>query len=402
MTDATTEGPSGLVRQHVDIVFEGGGARGLALNGAMVELEKRGYSIGRLVGTSAGSITATLVAVGYRGDELWNVGRERLPSGASRMTDFLRVPSGFTEEELQRSLFGAGMLHPTAIEWIGRRLELAAVRGLLHLAPFAKLFSFAERGGLYSADGFVAWLAERLDANGRAASHLTLTQLFAKTGVDLTLVASDTTARGYLVLNHRTAPELPILSAVRMSMSIPFLWPEVIWAKEWGAYCGTRIDGHAIVDGGVVSNLGLRFLVSDEPWIERVMGRMPDPLDHVLALVLDGSKPVPGADIVGGERGERALPVFERIERVFETALEANDNAEEAAYEPVVCRLPTKGFGTLEFGMTDEQVVTLMRGGAAALDAWLRPRADRPHTVGEVRLLRRGLYGSQRGAVPMT
>ncbi len=396
MPDVTTS-PSRPVGPQLDIVFEGGGARGVALSGAMVELQKRGHTIGRLVGTSAGAITATLVAVGYRDDELWNVCRERLPSGAARMTDFLRVPSDFTADEIGRSLFAEGLRHPGAIETLGRSLELDAVRGLLNVAPFAQLFSFAERGGLYSADGFVAWIAERLDAGGRAASQLTMSQLYAKTSVDLTLLASDTTTRGYLVLNHRTAPDVPIVWAVRMSMSIPFLWPEVVWAPEWGPYCGTRIDGHAIVDGGVVSNLGLRFLVSDEPWIERVMGRMPDPLDHVLALVLDGSKPVPGA-AASSVRPEHERRAFERIERVLETAIEANDNAEEVAFEHVMCRLPTQGFGTLEFAMTDEQIVTLMRGGAAALDAWLRPRDDRPATVDEVRSLKRDLYASPRGA----
>ena len=39
-------------------------------------------------------------------------------------------------------------------------------------------------------------------------------------------------------LNHRTAPDVPVAMAVRMSMSIPFVWREVVWQKEWGTYCG--------------------------------------------------------------------------------------------------------------------------------------------------------------------
>ena len=59
-------------------------------------------------------------------------------------------------------------------------------------------------------------------------------------GCDLSLVVTDTTNREMLVLNHRTAPDVPVAMAVRMSMSIPFVWREVVWQKEWGALLRSR------------------------------------------------------------------------------------------------------------------------------------------------------------------
>lgn len=51
-------------------VFEGGGVRGIGLVGALAVAEQKGYTWGRVAGTSAGSIVATLVAAGYSANEI--------------------------------------------------------------------------------------------------------------------------------------------------------------------------------------------------------------------------------------------------------------------------------------------------------------------------------------------
>lgn len=53
-----------------DAVFEGGGVKGIAFIGGIQETERRGYKFNQLAGTSAGAITASLLASGYTGDEL--------------------------------------------------------------------------------------------------------------------------------------------------------------------------------------------------------------------------------------------------------------------------------------------------------------------------------------------
>ena len=52
-----------------DLVFEGGGAKGLAFVGALQAFERRGHTPRRVLGTSAGSIVAVLVAAGYNAAE---------------------------------------------------------------------------------------------------------------------------------------------------------------------------------------------------------------------------------------------------------------------------------------------------------------------------------------------
>src|SRR5262249_42911955 len=65
--------------QVVDVVFEGGGAKGLAFVGALQALQEADLRIRRVVGTSAGAITALMLAAGYTAHELMDVMREEIP-----------------------------------------------------------------------------------------------------------------------------------------------------------------------------------------------------------------------------------------------------------------------------------------------------------------------------------
>src|SRR5437868_11761036 len=59
--------------KRVDLVFEGGGVKGIALVGAVAVLEERGFQFQNLAGTSAGAIVATLLAAGYKAAEVRDI-----------------------------------------------------------------------------------------------------------------------------------------------------------------------------------------------------------------------------------------------------------------------------------------------------------------------------------------
>src|SRR5262245_22302366 len=61
--------------QFRNLVFEGGGVKGIAYVGALGVLEEQGLlgGIKRVAGTSAGAITATLVALGLSSAEVGRV-----------------------------------------------------------------------------------------------------------------------------------------------------------------------------------------------------------------------------------------------------------------------------------------------------------------------------------------
>src|SRR5829696_7088087 len=55
---------------QADLVLEGGGVKGIGLVGALAVLEERGWHPACVAGTSAGAITAALLAAGYSSKEL--------------------------------------------------------------------------------------------------------------------------------------------------------------------------------------------------------------------------------------------------------------------------------------------------------------------------------------------
>ena len=90
--------------ESYDVVFSGGGAKGIALIGAVREMEEQGITYNRLVGTSAGTIIAVLLAVGYDADELEAAMAERADDGSIIMSTFLEVPESFDDEVVRDSL----------------------------------------------------------------------------------------------------------------------------------------------------------------------------------------------------------------------------------------------------------------------------------------------------------
>ncbi len=61
-----------------DLVFDGGGVKGIALVGALSVLEEEGFQPQNVAGTSAGAIVATLLAAGYTAVQLRDILAELL------------------------------------------------------------------------------------------------------------------------------------------------------------------------------------------------------------------------------------------------------------------------------------------------------------------------------------
>src|SRR5262249_52994391 len=149
-------------------------------------------------------------------------------------------------------------------------------------------------------------------------------------------------------LNHVTAPGLPVYEAVRMSMGVPFVWPEVKWGKKewerWGKYRGTSKE-RLIVDGGVLSNFPLRFLLKP--------GKLLGPLDppqgvaekDVLSVGLFLDNTLPEAPQKGSKLSwYEYLPAFRTASLVLDTMMDSLDQdalreLSDEKRSQVVCRI---------------------------------------------------------------
>lgn len=185
-------------------VFEGGGVKGIALVGALKAAEELGFTFRAVAGTSAGAIVASLVAAGYKADELRSILTEK------NFKDFMDpVASGFTG-------------------WI----------------PGSNLASAWNAMGLYKGDHFHDWIREKLSLKifGNKRKSPTFNDLLGKTGTPLEVVAIELISQEVRTFESHRNANLHVADVVRMSMSIPFF------------FVPYRLGTEMYVDGGVISN----------------------------------------------------------------------------------------------------------------------------------------------------
>jgi predicted acylesterase/phospholipase RssA len=370
-----------------DMVFEGGGAKGMVFVGAIQALEAKGHTPARLLGTSAGAILATFLAAGYSSQEMVAALSEK-QNGQSVFLGFLEIPATPTKEEIKNSVIRKllqDLDFPLIPEILEKQFDDGIATVLASSSFTNRIYSFIERGGFYAADNFLKWLQTKLDSgvypldrgafkNGdiRQFSQMNLAEFFEATGVHLSLIAADTSDSQMLILNQHTAPNCPLVWAVRMSMSVPLLWQEVIWQTQWGKYRGKDLTGNTIVDGGLLSNFPIELFLSNQTHVVEVMGEKSVDDLNVLGFLIDETLAVPDAPAkkIDAESQEYSqfsqLQTVRRLKNLLDTVTIAHDKMVIEASERFVIRLPAKGYGATEYGMSDERRNAVI---AAARDA---------------------------------
>jgi NTE family protein len=311
---------------EADGVFQGGGVKGLAEVGAVLEFANHGdvavANWVNLAGTSAGAIIAAYLATDH--------------SPADLVQLLNTIPYTSFED------WGPGG------EFIGGALNLARHHGMAHGANFQSWFNEAIDGKTFAA-------VRRQDQERDKADD----------PYRLRLIATDTTQHKMLVLpadlaNYRV-PGTPdaikpdnflIADAVRMSMSIPFFFqPVLLEAVGTGEVC-------TIVDGGVLSNFPV--------WLFDVPDR--DPTRPTFGFHLTGGK-----GLGGGLSGivEKFWPV-ELAANLFRTACDAWDERFMAQSTVVrTCTVDAGDVGTTDFNLTEAQKQQLLKNGRTAATRFL-------------------------------
>lgn len=352
-----------------DLVFEGGGAKGIAFSGAMDAFAKAGHTHRRVIGTSAGAITATLIGAGYTADELLQACTETLPgTNTPVFTTFMDTPtaSDFSPDMREHSQT-MELMRQVHIPVIGPRLDAAILDALLDVELYREVFCFNECGGFYAGNAFLNWFRGKLQAKG-INPDITWKDFAAQVHCDVSVVSSDVTEHEMVVLNARTAPDCPVALSVRMSMSIPFVWREMIREEGWGLYLGRSKTGHVFVDGGVLSNFPLALVIETSPEIVAIMGDTDPKAAGTLGLMLDINLAVPGASASDTRRPR--LRSADRVTHLIDTMTDTSDDAVIRQYPQYICHLPVQGYGTTEFRMSLERMTLLVNGGRTTMNAY--------------------------------
>lgn len=306
------------IDKFVDLVFEGGGVKGIGLAGAFAALEEKGFKPQSVAGTSAGAIAAALVAAGYSAGELTDI-LTNLP--------FRKFKDRAWEDRL----------------------------------PGGHLISLFKDLGIYEGNAVEAWISGLLAAKGitKFGQLRNDDPANPKHSYGLRVIASDVTHRRMLVLPDDAAhlgiepDELEIDKAVRMSMSIPIFFEPVVHENP------ITHEEHLIVDGGMLSNFPV--------WLFDSEGRDPRwPTFGLLLVEPDTKKPI-GHRLPGGEHGVERGSLVDYVKSLASTVLEAHDRmyVEKATFARTI-PIPTLGVGTTEFDITRERIDALYDSGREA------------------------------------
>src|SRR3954454_9275884 len=306
-----------------DLVCEGGGVKGIGLAGAYAAVEAAGYRPRRLAGTSAGAITAALIAAGYTAAELKEV---------VLSLDFRQFEDKGWEDRIP------GLANPLSI--------------LLDQ-------------GIYEGEKFLTWMRDMLAAKDvHTFGHLKTDSDDPRYAYKLQVIVSDVSSRELLVLPRDAAKlgldpdKLEVALAVRMSMSIPIFFEPVRIqnpATNWE---------HVLVDGGMLSNFPVwLFDCDDEPtW----------PTFGLLLVEPDPKTPIT-ARLPAPEHSPRgAKGVVQLLSGMVHTMMEAHDRMyiEKEQYARTI-GIPTLGVGTTEFQITRERAIALYESGEKAGKSFL-------------------------------
>jgi NTE family protein len=207
-----------LKLNYRNLVFKGGGIRGIAYLGALEELECLGFMerIQRVAGSSAGAIAALMVCLRLPANEIKSV---------FDTLDFSRVPQARSEDQP---------------DTIFTRLELTT-------CPQRLLKKF----GWYSSDYFYEWLKDVIAEYLQGKSNATFADLRQLAYRDLYVVVSNMTKHRAEVMSAETTPDVVVADAIRMSMSIPLYFEALHFdGRAFG-------EGDLYVDGGLFNNYPL-------------------------------------------------------------------------------------------------------------------------------------------------
>lgn len=203
--------------QFKNLVFEGGGVKGIAYGGALQKLEelKILQNIERVAGTSAGAITATLLAIGYEAKEISDI------ISQTNFNDFADEDEGYLKDIYRFFVYFGWHKGDKLKQWISDHL----------LIKFGKPdLTFSELHSLRSK--------HLLSLRGEAEAISRPSTLR-----DLYIVGSNLTTHKSETYSHETTPDMQIRDAVRISMSIPFDFQAVFSKTK-----------DVLVDGGVIRN----------------------------------------------------------------------------------------------------------------------------------------------------
>lgn len=290
-----------------NLVFKGGGVKGIAYVGAVKALEEANAlsQINGFAGTSAGSITAALLACRIQPDTI---------------NDFIKTTN---YENFKDS---------------GGILKYAEDL-LNHFGPY--------KGDYFLDDWFKTFLTQQ-----GVDSEITFAQLTQKFGSNLKVFSTDLNTQAIQEFSSQQTPNVQVAYAVRASMSIPMFF------KAW-QFPDSQPTNHIYVDGGVMYNYPIDTFDSSETNPNQTLG--------FFLTDLTGNPTPPNDLAFGFEHIESYIKsVFESLMNSQDLMIQKNNFEEKRTIQ-----INDLGISATDFNITSDQVTALYQSGYQATQQFL-------------------------------
>jgi len=332
-----------------NLVFEGGGVKGIAYVGALKVLQEKGVldQVERVAGTSAGAINAILLSLGYTPEE--------------------------TAEVLSELNFNNFMDDDWGVIRDTKRLT--------------------RKFGWYKGDFFRAWIG-KLIVRKLGNPNATFAELKGRGCLDLYLVGTNLSTRFAEVFSAEHTPRTRVADAARISMSIPLFFTSV-----------RDVRGDCFVDGGVLNNYPVKLFdwqkYIDASLLARHSRATGYYSEHNEALAAEGvvvspylyNKQTLGFRLDSGKEiavfRDGAEPEHHKVDDLFDyawglitTIMESQQNQHLHSDDwHRTVYVDTLGVKTTDFDLTDERKAALAASGEAGARhyfGWFEDTAEDP------------------------
>lgn len=373
--------PAPTFHPPTNLVFRGGGPKGIAFLGALQHLQSQGHlaAVKRVAGTSAGAITSSLIATGYPMHQL-----EQLLMTTNLMT-FLDHPFSLKDKikdlkEKNRSAFQV----------------INTLRGVIHTChsitnPLGfianQLKKLYQCTGLCEGEAFRIWMEEQI-ASATGIQYLTFGELSELAEKDskykhLHVYGTKVGNNPQIVQLSSQNPDcrnMIISDAVRISMSIPGVFkPHIMHILQKNGEKRSRIpypEFGSFLDGGMLYNFPIETFDQKQYLTQKDLGpegRCPKYNKETIGFSLFSSlTPEPiqkNVDNIGD--------LLKGIFQVYLSAEEAIRSLNPYNQSRVI-EIDVKDVGTLSFNMSDEKKKELVTSGQRALEAFISNQTSLP------------------------
>ncbi|MEO6454616.1 MAG: patatin-like phospholipase family protein [Ginsengibacter sp.] len=217
---------------YKNLVFEGGGIRGLAYPGALQVLEQKGIvkNIERVAGTSAGAITALLVSLGYNSHEIDSI------------------------------------IYTLKVQQLNDGKNI-----------FGKIRRIKKEYGIFKGDKFERWLGQIIkNKTGNInTTFFELHQLHLNNNKfkDVYCTGTNITLQKLIIFSWINTPAMQIKTAVHISGCIPVYFKPVAIDSMWNEVSvkKSKIKYDLYVDGGMMNNYPINIfdtcINGDDPFV---------------------------------------------------------------------------------------------------------------------------------------